>query len=46
VVAVVAGGIGTIAVAVIWSQLFPGLRNQRGLGHAMSAVPTETAPAE
>ena len=45
VVAVVAGGVGTIAVAVIWSQLFPGLRNQRGLGHAM-AKPIETAPAE
>jgi hypothetical protein len=45
VVAVVAGGVGTIAVAVIWSRLFPGLRRQRGLGHAMASS-TEAAPAE
>jgi MFS family permease len=45
VVAVVAGGIGTIAVAVIWSQLFPGLRNQRALDRKMVGEPG-TAPAE
>jgi len=35
VVAVVAGGIGTMLVAVIWSQLFPGLRTQRSLDKPM-----------
>ena len=39
VVAVVAGGIGTIAVAVIWSQLFPGLRTQQALNKKMVAEP-------
>jgi MFS family permease len=43
VVAVVAGGIGTIAVALIWSQLFPGLRQQRSLAMKMVA---DAAPAE
>jgi MFS family permease len=45
VVAVVAGGIGTIAVALIWSQLFPGLRNQRSLAKKMVVEPG-AAPAE
>ena len=37
VVAVVAGGIGTMLVAAIWSQLFPGLRTQRSLDRPMVA---------
>jgi predicted MFS family arabinose efflux permease len=35
VVAVVAGGVGTVLVAAIWSQLFPGLRTQRSLDKPM-----------
>src|SRR5579871_2097989 len=35
--AVVLGGCATIAVALIWSRLFPGLLNQRGLDRAMVA---------
>jgi MFS family permease len=35
VAAVVAGGIGAIGVAIIWSQLFPGLRDQRSLDKKM-----------
>ena len=35
----VAGGIGTIAVALIWSQLFPGLRTQQALNKKMVAEP-------
>ena len=49
VVAVVAGGIGTIAVAVIWSQLFPELRKQRALdGKMVQEVGRESgvAPGE
>ncbi|MBL8593341.1 MAG: MFS transporter [Devosia sp.] len=34
--AVVIGGVGSIAIAVIWSQLFPGLRNQRTLDRKMA----------
>ncbi len=33
--AVVIGGFGSIAIAVIWSQLFPQLRNQRSLDRKM-----------
>jgi MFS family permease len=33
--AVVAGGFGAIAIAVVWSRLFPGLRNQRTLDRKM-----------
>lgn len=33
--AVVIGGIGSIAIAVIWSQVFPGLRKQRTLDRKM-----------
>lgn len=33
--AVVIGGIGSIAIAVIWSRLFPGLRTQRTLDRKM-----------
>jgi MFS family permease len=45
VVAVVAGGIGTMAIAAIWSQIFPGLRQQRSLARKMVAEPV-AAPAE
>ena len=34
--AVVVGGIGAVLVAVIWSQLFPGLRNQRTIDKRMA----------
>lgn len=34
--AVVIGGVGSIAIAVLWSQLFPGLRNQRTLDRKMA----------
>jgi len=37
VAAVVIGGFGAIAVAGIWSQIFPGLREQRSLDHKMVA---------
>ncbi len=33
--AVVIGGIGSIAIAVIWSRIFPGLREQRTLDRKM-----------
>ena len=33
--AVVIGGIGSVAIAVIWSQIFPGLRDQRTLNRKM-----------
>lgn len=33
--AVVIGGVGSIAIAVLWSRLFPGLRNQRTLDRKM-----------
>lgn len=33
--AVVIGGVGSIAIAVLWSRLFPGLRNQRTLNKKM-----------
>src|SRR5690606_7798151 len=36
VAAVVVGGVGAIAVAVIWSRLFPGLRDQRALDSRMA----------
>ncbi len=36
VAAVAVGGIGAIAVAIIWSQLFPGLRDQRTLDKKMA----------
>ena len=35
--AVVIGGFGAIAVAGIWSQIFPGLREQKTLDHRMVA---------
>jgi hypothetical protein len=35
--AVVIGGFGSIAIAVIWSRLFPGLREQRTLDKKMVA---------
>ncbi|HEY9010255.1 MAG TPA: MFS transporter [Devosia sp.] len=34
--AVVAGGIGAVLVAVLWSRLFPGLRNQRAIDKRMA----------
>jgi MFS family permease len=34
--AVVIGGVGSIAIAVIWSRLFPGLRTQRTLDKRMA----------
>jgi hypothetical protein len=34
--AVVMGGIGSIVVAVVWSQLFSGLREQRALDRKMA----------
>jgi MFS family permease len=34
--AVVIGGIGSIAIAVLWSQIFPGLRTQRSLDRKMA----------
>jgi MFS family permease len=43
--AVVLGGIGSIAVAVIWSRLFPGLRNQRTLDRKMVSDETADIPA-
>jgi len=42
VVAVVGGGIATMAVAAIWSRLFPGLREQQSLDKPMA---TSAAPA-
>ncbi len=33
--AVVLGGVGAIGIAVLWSRMFPGLRNQRGLDRKM-----------
>jgi MFS family permease len=33
--AVVIGGFGSIAIAVLWSRIFPGLRNQRSLDKKM-----------
>lgn len=36
VAAVVVGGFGAIAIAVIWSRAFPGLRNQRTLDKKMA----------
>jgi len=36
VAAVVIGGVGSIAIAVIWSRLFPGLRTQRTLDKRMA----------
>ncbi|WP_407060050.1 MFS transporter [Devosia epidermidihirudinis] len=33
--AVVIGGVGAVAVAIVWSQLFPGLRTQRSLDKKM-----------
>jgi hypothetical protein len=35
VAAVAVGGIGAIGVAIVWSIIFPGLRNQRSLDHKM-----------
>ncbi len=34
--AVVIGGMGSVAIAVLWSRLFPGLRNQRTLDRKMA----------
>jgi len=39
VVAVVAGGVGAMGIALIWSRLFPGLRNQRSLDRKMVEEP-------
>lgn len=33
--AVVIGGVGSVAIAIIWSRIFPGLRNQRSLDRKM-----------
>jgi len=33
---VVIGGLGSIGIAVLWSRLFPGLRNQRTLDRKMA----------
>lgn len=33
--AVVLGGVGAIGIAVLWSRMFPGLRNQRALDRKM-----------
>ena len=33
--AVVIGGFGAMIIAVLWSRIFPGLRNQRGLDRKM-----------
>jgi hypothetical protein len=33
--AVAVGGAATMAVAALWSQLFPGIRNQKTLDKAM-----------
>ena len=33
--AVVLGGVGSVAIAIIWSRIFPGLRNQRSLDKKM-----------
>jgi len=41
--AVVIGGVGAMAVAGIWSRLFPELRNQRGLDRKMVAEPEGAA---
>ncbi|HTJ59379.1 MAG TPA: MFS transporter [Devosiaceae bacterium] len=41
--AVVLGGLGTLAVAVIWSWAFPGLRKQRALDRRMVAEPVAAA---
>jgi len=35
--AVVLGGVGSIAIALIWSRIFPGLRQQRSLDRKMVA---------
>jgi MFS family permease len=43
VAAVAMGGFGAIAVAVIWSRIFPGLREQRSLDKKM--VPDDAATA-
>ena len=37
--AVLIGGLATMAVSVIWSRAFPGLRNQRSLDRRMVAEP-------
>jgi hypothetical protein len=42
VTAVVAGGVGTMIVAAVWSQAFPGLRKQRGLDQKMVMEPVAT----
>ncbi len=41
--AVVIGGIGSMLIAIGWSQLFPGLRNQRSLDRKMVADEVEGA---
>jgi MFS family permease len=46
VAAVAVGGIGAIAVAVIWSIIFPGLREQRSLDHKMVADGVAEPPAK
>ena len=43
VVAVVGGGLATMAVAAIWSRLFPGLREQQSLDRPMAEA---ASPAE
>lgn len=43
--AVVIGGIGSIAIAVLWSQIFPGLRTQRSLDRKMVGDTAADAPA-
>jgi hypothetical protein len=46
VAAVAVGGVGAIAVAVIWSIIFPGLRGQRTLDHKMVADGAAESPAK
>ena len=41
--AVVMGGVGTMAVAVLWGRMFPGLREARKLEARPSARETATA---
>jgi hypothetical protein len=36
VAAVVVGGVGAVVVALVWSQAFPELRNQRTLDKKMA----------
>ena len=46
VAAVAVGGIGAIAVAITWSIIFPGLRQQRSLDHRMVVDGAAEPPAK